>query len=121
MPASAPGSLGGTAKTRLHLDEHVSRAIAIGLRRRGIDVTTTLEAGLCSASDEEQLQYAAAQGRVLFTHDADFLRLHKRRVPHAGIVYCHQGQYSVGEPVRRLAALGHRRRRTHSRNRVEFL
>jgi len=42
-------------------------------------------------------------------------------VPHARIVYCHQGQYSVGEAVRRLAALGHRRLRTHFRNNVEFL
>jgi len=106
---------------RLHLDEHVSPAIAIGLRRRGVDVTTTLEAGLRAASDEEQLRYATAQGRVVFTHDADFLRLHKRRMAHAGIVYCHQGQYSVGEVVRRLTALAHRRRRTDIRNQVESL
>ena len=31
---------------RFHLDEHVPHAIAEGLRRRGIDVTTTVEAGL---------------------------------------------------------------------------
>lgn len=31
---------------QFHLDEHMSKAIAIGLRRRGIDVTTTPEAGL---------------------------------------------------------------------------
>jgi hypothetical protein len=30
---------------RFHLDEHVSPAVAEGLRRRGIDVTTTLDAG----------------------------------------------------------------------------
>ena len=29
-----------------HLDEHMHPAIAAGLRRRGIDVTTTFEAGL---------------------------------------------------------------------------
>ena len=31
---------------RFHLDENVSNAIADGLRQRGIDVTTTSEAGL---------------------------------------------------------------------------
>lgn len=31
---------------QFHLDEHMDKAIAIGLRRRGIDVTTTPEAGL---------------------------------------------------------------------------
>ena len=36
-----------------HLDENVSRAIAVGLRRHGVDVTTTLEAGLLDAIDEE--------------------------------------------------------------------
>ena len=108
------------AKTRLYLDEHVPLSIALGLRRRHIDITTTVAAGLGSASDQEQLQYAAGQGRVLFTHDADFLRLHKRGVQHAGIVYCHQGQYPVREIVRRLAALAHRRPGTLL-NRVEFL
>jgi len=106
---------------RLHLDEHVPRAIALGLRRRGIDVTTTVEVGLSSASDEEQLEFARTEGRVLFTHDADFLRLHQRRVPHAGIVYCHQGQYALGEIVRRLAALAGHRRRSDLRDRIEFL
>jgi hypothetical protein len=34
---------------RFHLDENVDRAIALGLRRRAIDVTTTKDAGLCRA------------------------------------------------------------------------
>ncbi|MFH1920766.1 MAG: hypothetical protein ABIP48_12860 [Planctomycetota bacterium] len=31
---------------RYHLDEHVDPAVAEGLRQRGVDVTTTVEAGL---------------------------------------------------------------------------
>ena len=31
---------------RFHLDEHVDGAVAVGLRRRNIDVTTTAQAGL---------------------------------------------------------------------------
>lgn len=38
---------------RFHLDENVHRAIAEGLRRRGIDVTTTPEVGLLNATDDQ--------------------------------------------------------------------
>lgn len=74
------------ADLRFHLDEHVATAIAMGLRRRGIDVTTTIEAGLAGASDEEQLRHALVEGRVMVTHDADFLRLHREETDHCGIV-----------------------------------
>ena len=50
---------------RFHLDEHVPHAIAEGLRRRGIDVTTTVEAGLRSATDDVHLAYAVEQRRVI--------------------------------------------------------
>ncbi|MEY3866658.1 MAG: hypothetical protein ACRCT1_06330 [Microcoleaceae cyanobacterium] len=38
-------------RIRFHLDENVSNAIAEGLRRRGIDVTTTPEERLIGVSD----------------------------------------------------------------------
>jgi predicted nuclease of predicted toxin-antitoxin system len=60
---------------RFHLDEHVPHAIAEGLRRRGIDVTTTVEAGLRSATDDVHLAYAVEQRRVVVTNDPDFLVL----------------------------------------------
>jgi predicted nuclease of predicted toxin-antitoxin system len=59
---------------RFHLDEHVAHAIAAGLRRRGIDVTTTVDAGLLSAPDEEHLAFAKRDARVIVTQDSDFLR-----------------------------------------------
>src|SRR5262245_59678124 len=58
---------------RFHLDECCDPAIALGLRRRGIDVTTSQEAGLLEAEDERQASYGLAENRVVFTHDADFL------------------------------------------------
>ena len=63
-------------KIQFHLDEQVERAIAEALRRRGIDVTTTPEARLLGATDEEQLAFAISQERVIFTQDDDFLALH---------------------------------------------
>jgi predicted nuclease of predicted toxin-antitoxin system len=55
-------------------------AVALGLRLRGIDVSTTVEERLTGATDEQQLAFATGQGRVLVTHDADFLRLHEELI-----------------------------------------
>jgi len=74
---------------RFHLDEHCPHAIAAGLRRRGIDVTTATDAGLLSAADDAHVVYALAHGRVIFTEDDDYLALDARGVSHAGIAYCH--------------------------------
>jgi uncharacterized protein with PIN domain len=90
---------------RFHLDEHVDPAIAAGLRARGIDVTTTIEAGLENASDEQHLRFAHEDGRVVFTQDRDFLRLHSAGVHHAGIAYCEQQARSIGEIIRYLALM----------------
>ena len=90
---------------RFHLDEHVDPAIATGLRARGIDVKTTIEAGLESASDEAQLRFALAEQRVLFTQDRDFLRMHAAGATHAGIAYCAQQKTSVGDIIRHLALM----------------
>ncbi len=44
---------------KFYTDEHSANAIAEGLRRRGVDALTTVEAGMLGASDEEQLAFAA--------------------------------------------------------------
>jgi predicted nuclease of predicted toxin-antitoxin system len=62
-------------KIKFHLDENVHNAIAQGLRRRGIDVTTTPEKFLIGVSDEAQLTFALSENRVIFTQDTDFLRI----------------------------------------------
>ena len=87
---------------RFHLDEHVHPGIAIGLRAHGIDVTTTYDAGLSGQGDPGQLAFALQQSRVLVTHDRDFLRLHAEATEHAGITYCHQKKYSIGQLLHML-------------------
>lgn len=72
------------------MDEHVPRAVTEGLRRRGVDVVTVQELGLQTAGDNQHLERAAQEGRVVFTQDTDFLRLHAAGVPHRGIVYAPQ-------------------------------
>ncbi len=81
-----------------YTDEHVARAVVRGLRHRGVDVRTVPEARLLGAMDEEHLERARAEGRVIFTQDEDFLRLHAAGVEHAGIAYAPHG-LSVGEIV----------------------
>jgi len=90
---------------RFHLDEHVHPAVAEGLRRRGIDVTTTADAGLLGKPDTDQLAFASENDRVLCTMDADFPRLAQRGVAHAGIVYAEQGRRSVGQIIETLVIL----------------
>lgn len=84
-----------------YTDEHVARAVIRGLQQRGVDVLAVLEAGLLGATDEEHLERARVEGRVLFTQDEDFLRLHAAGVEHAGIAFASQGS-SVGQIVRGL-------------------
>lgn len=94
-----------TDRIRFHLDEHIHSAIAEGLRRRGIDVTTTAEAGLRGAEDEKHIEFALQSGRVTFTQDNDFLRLHSQGVPHAGIAYCRHGTHTIGQILRSLTVI----------------
>ena len=108
-------------KIRFHLDENVSNAVADGLRRRGIDVTTTPEEALISVSDKAQLEFALSQKRVIFTQDTDFLRMHQIGNIHAGIVYCSQGNKSIGEIIRGLILIWELLEPNDLFGRVEFL
>jgi predicted nuclease of predicted toxin-antitoxin system len=110
-----------SARIRFHLDEQADPDIARALRRHGVDVTTTVEAGLRSASDELQLDYARREGRVLVTHDADFLRLVDRTHDHPGVAYCGPTARSIGEIIRGLFLLYEVLRPDDMIGRVEFL
>ncbi len=85
---------GGLMPLRIsfYLDEHAPNALAQALRRRGIDVLTTAEAGMLGAKDREQLARAHAEGRVVYTRDEDYPILHALGVPHSGIVYLPQAK-----------------------------
>lgn len=109
------------AVIRFHLDQHVSSAVARGLRLRGIDVTTTAEAGLQDASDADHLAFALREGRGLFTQDHDFLRFHSIGVRHAGIVFCPQGSRSVGQMVACLELMHQCLDAEDMHNQVEYL
>jgi hypothetical protein len=85
---------------RLYADENVDDRIVRGLRLRGIDVVTVVEAGMIGKPDPEQLSRATLDGRVLLTSDHDFLQMHldwmREGKSHAGIIYYAQFHVSVG-------------------------
>jgi hypothetical protein len=96
------------AAPRVYLDEDVYAAVAAGLRRRGFDVLTTVEASRSGAGDDDQLRFAAEQERVIVTFNrGDFARLHSEHLQagntHAGIVV--SAQTGIGPVVRGIAAL----------------
>ncbi len=92
-------------RIRFHLDEQVKSVIARELRCRGIDVTTTVEVGLRTQSDEAQLTFICQEERVLFTQDDDFLRIASLTSDHPGIAYCQQGTRSIGQIIESLVLI----------------
>ena len=106
---------------RFHLDESVSSAVAAGLRRRGIDVTTSTDSGLRRAKDEVQLEFARSQGRVLVAHDSDFLELNAAGASHTGIAYCHPRARTVGQIIRALETMNALLEPEHMIGRVQFI
>jgi len=106
---------------RFHLDEHVADAIAEGLWRRGVDVTTTVQAHLLQAADEQHAAYALGENRVIFTQDVDFLRIAATGEPHAGIVFCSQKKRSIGEIVRLLTLMNECLEEDEMHGRVQYL
>ena len=90
---------------RLYCDEDsMDQNLVSALRARGMDVTTALEENTVNRGDEEHLDYATQQGRVLLSFNrGDFYRLHSHYLSHgkahAGIILANQQQYSVGPTV----------------------
>ncbi len=75
---------------RYYLHENVDRGpvVARELRKRGVDAITALEAGRADQEipDQEQLDYATREGRVMVTEDLRF----RPRLPHGGLVVMQQ-------------------------------
>jgi hypothetical protein len=112
---------------RLYFDaDAMRRAVVQGLRARGVDVTTAHEASMAGATDEEQVEFARDQGRILFSFNvSDFCRIHteysSQGKSHAGIILAPQQQYSIGEQIRRLLKLVAAKSAEEMQDRVEFL
>ncbi len=90
---------------KLYLDEDVHKKVATALRLKGYDVISAHEVQKQSLSDYQQLEYAVAKQRAIFTFNAgDFDRLHKEYLKsgknHFGILL--SKQIPIGETIKRL-------------------
>lgn len=103
-----------------YLDEHIHRAVADGLRHRGVNVLTVQEAGKTGVSDHEQLGFAMSQQRVMATMDSDFLLLASEGVLHAGIAYANP-QRSIGELIGSLMLVHNVLTSADMMNHVEYV
>jgi predicted nuclease of predicted toxin-antitoxin system len=90
----------------LYMDQHVPRAITMGLRLRGIDVLTAYEDGASELDDSALLDRASELGRVLFTRDDDLLTEATMRqratTPFIGVIYAHQLRVSIARCIQDL-------------------
>jgi uncharacterized protein with PIN domain len=106
---------------RFYLDENVPTDIARQLRLSGIDAVSARDLGQLGDSDPNHLRRATSMGRVLCTHDQDFLRLAAEGVEHAGIAFAPQNRANIGGWVRNLRALHARYESAGVKNQVFFL
>src|SRR5688572_27638434 len=99
------------SQIRLYVDEDASeRSVLQSLRRRGVDVLTVVDAQMDKATDQQQLVFAAFQGRSIYSLNVkDFCRLHSEFLAagneHAAIIVIPRQRYRIGEKIRRLANL----------------
>jgi len=87
---------------RFIVDDHVPHAIVRELARRGVDIRIPADVGLRHAPDTDYLSFTLEYGFVLVTFDDDFLGLHSRGTPHAGIIFCPPGSQAIGYIVEGL-------------------
>lgn len=104
----------------------MDRALVRGLRVQCVDVITALEAGGLGLSDEEQLLFAASQGRALYTSNVnDFARIHARwlrtGLHHEGLILLSDQRTDVGTQITALVRLAAELTAETAMDRIEFL
>ncbi len=109
----------------LYMDQHVPRAITVGLRVHEVDVLTAYEDGASELEDPELLDRAGELGRVLFTQDDDLLAEAARRqregIPFLGVIYAHQLRVPIGTCIRDLEIIAKAGEPEDLINGVQFL
>jgi hypothetical protein len=109
---------------RFYTDEDVYRAVATQLQARGGDAVSAVESGQMGRSDQEQIEYATREGRVLVTFNVgDFARLHHEWLAadkeHAGLAV--SAQRPIGQVLRRLEHLAQTLTAEEMRGHLEYL
>lgn len=107
------------------MDEHVPRAVTVGLRLRGVDVLTAQEDGRRNTPDEVLLNRATELGRVMFSHDSDMLiearQRQQRQQFFTGVIYGHQQRVTIGMCVNDLELIAKAAEPIDLANMVQYL
>ena len=104
------------------MDEDFVRA----LRSRNADVLTVADVGMLNKSDEEQLDWAKQNNRVIFSFNIrDFYRLHtatiEQGLSHSGIILAPQQRYGIGDLMRGVLKLINTKSSKEMQGQLEFL
>ncbi|MFM7712026.1 MAG: DUF5615 family PIN-like protein [Microcystis sp.] len=114
-------------KILLYIDEDsMDEDFVQALRSRNVDVLTVADVGMLHRSDEEQIDWARQNGRVIFSFNTrDFYRLHttiiEQGLSHAGIILAPQQRYGVGELMRGVLKLINTKSSAEMQGQLEFL
>ncbi len=115
------------SRIRLYVDEDAAEtAVVQGLINAGFDALTARQAFMLGDDDDDQLAFAASDGRVLYTLNVDdFARLHAEYLTkgreHAGIITIPEQRYGVGEKLRRILEALNRVTAEEMRSRIVYL
>jgi hypothetical protein len=97
---------------RLYSNENFPLPVVVRLRALGHDVLTVQETGKAdqAVADDEILRFATADNRAVLTiNRLHFIRLHRERPLHAGIIVCTLDPDFAGQAERIHQAIGGQR------------
>lgn len=115
------------SKILLYVDEDsIDEDFIKALRYRNVDVLTVTDVGMLHRSDEDQLDWARQNGRVIFSFNIrDFYRLHTNLIEqgfsHAGIILAPQQRYGIGDLMRGVLRLINTKSSAEMQGQLEFL
>ena len=115
------------SKILLYIDEDsMDEDFVQALRSRNVDVLTVADVGMLHKSDEEQLEWARENHRVIFSFNTrDFYRLHtaliEQGLSHSGIILAPQQRYGIGDLMRGVLKLINTKSLETMQGQIEFL
>ena len=115
------------SKILLYIDEDsIDEDFIRALRSRNADVLTVADVGMLNKSDEEQLDWARQNNRVIFSFNIrDFYRLHTviigQGLSHAGIIIAPQQRYGIGDLMRGVLKVINTKSSEEMEGQLEFL
>jgi hypothetical protein len=115
------------SKILLYIDEDsMDEDFVQALRSRNINVLTVADVKMLHRSDEEQLDWARQNGRVIFSFNArDFYQLHTTLIgqglSHSGIILAPQQRYGIGDLMRGVLKLLNTKSSLEMQGQLEFI